>query len=70
MTHISVAEHGSLRVEHPDGWFLVDPSDFNHRHEGYWNSRVLAFVDDKDRFSDGVPVAAYEEFDWKWICKD
>lgn len=28
----------------PDGHFLYPADDFNRRHEGVWNSRVLAFV--------------------------
>ena len=63
-TTISHSGFGSfLRVECPGvhSDFICYPSDINRKHEGVWNSRVFAFVPEP-KFSDGVPVAAYEQF--------
>lgn len=35
--------------------FVCSPSDFNKRHNGIWNSKVMSFVPELI-FSDGTPV--------------
>lgn len=49
---------------------VAECREVNRRHEGVWNSRVLAFVPQyppapepfSATFSDGTPVSSYEQF--------
>ncbi len=61
-TEISYVSDNRLHVEGPGyGWFTCVSADFNKQHDGVWNSRVFAFVP-QIKFSDGTPVASYEQF--------
>lgn len=60
-TVISYHDGKHVDVVRPSGRFICDASSFVRKHEGVWNGRVLAFVP-TPHFSDGVPVASYEQF--------
>ena len=73
-TDIRYRTKNTVLVRSQDGSFYLVASEFNRRHEGVWNSRVLAFVPQPEpvdksgyrphkrdtHFSDGTPVAAYQ----------
>ena len=63
ITEISYLENGLLNLTCGNTKFVCSSRDYNCKHEGIWNSKVMAFVPHpkSNTFSDGVPVSAYEE---------
>ena len=65
-TTIAWISDRTLAVSWPDSntFFLCAMSDYNHKHEGIWNSRTMSFIPQPTTFSDGTPVALYEGMDY------
>jgi hypothetical protein len=71
MTVITYLDDRRVQVASPHGLFVCSINEINKEHDGVWNERVMCFVpttvdyrktpDWKETFSDGVPVAYYDE---------